>query len=82
MSLGKTKGMKISRQPSTIRLLQLKNVQYFSPLGSLTINNARCTSEIKSITVMADTTLNKKKNLFYHQTELSLRTKLEAKLSK
>jgi len=38
-------------------------VEYFKYLGSLIINNARCASEIKSITAMADRSF-KKKNLF------------------
>ena len=48
----KTKVMRISRQPSPIRIMvdkkQLENVEYFNYLGKMIINAARCTREIKT----------------------------------
>jgi hypothetical protein len=46
------------------------------------INNARCTSEIKSIIAMAEATFNKKKTVFTITLDLSLRKKLGEKLRK
>jgi hypothetical protein len=43
---------------------QLENVEYFSYLGIMITNDARCTREIKSRIVMAKAAFNKKKNLF------------------
>jgi hypothetical protein len=55
MNVGNTKVMRISRQLSPIQIMmhqkQPGNVQYFSCLGSMTTNDARYTSEIKSKTV-------------------------------
>ena len=68
MSVCKTKVMRILWQPSTIPVgLQLENVEYFNYLCSLIINNARCTSEIKSITAMSEAAINKKKKKTFHQ---------------
>ena len=38
---------------TTIDPKQLENVEYFSYLGSMTTNDARCTREIKSRVTMA-----------------------------
>jgi hypothetical protein len=43
---------------------QLENVEYFSYLGSMITNNARCIREIKSRIVMAKTAFKKEKTLF------------------
>jgi hypothetical protein len=68
MNVEKTKVMRISRQPSSMKIMiyqkQLENVGYFNYLGSMITNDARCTSEIKSRIVMAKLAFNKKKNLF------------------
>jgi hypothetical protein len=65
----KTKGMRISRQPSPIKIMidqeQFENVEYFNYLGSMITNNARCTREIKSRIVMAKAAFNNKKT--FHQ---------------
>jgi hypothetical protein len=55
---------------------QLKNVEYFSYLGSMITNDARCTREIKSRIAMAKAAFNKKKNLFTSELDLNLRKKL------
>jgi hypothetical protein len=52
INLETTKVLRISRQPSPIQIMidqkQLKNVEYSSYLGSVMINNVRCTCEIIS----------------------------------
>jgi hypothetical protein len=67
MNVEKTKVMRISRQPASIKIMidqnQLENVEYFNYLGSMTTNDARCTRAIKSRIAMAKATFNKKKNL-------------------
>jgi hypothetical protein len=63
--VGKTKVMRISRQPSPMKIMidqkQLENMEYFNYLGSMITSDARCTREIKSRIAMAKTALNKKK---------------------
>jgi hypothetical protein len=80
MNVGKAKVMKISRQPSPMRIMidqkQLENVEYFNYSGSMITSDARCTREIKSRLAMAKPALNKKKNLFTSKLELNLRKKL------
>jgi hypothetical protein len=80
MNVLKTKVMRISRQPSRIKIMidqkQLENVEYLSYLGSMITNDARCTREIKSRIVMAKSSFNKKKTLFTSKLDLSLRKKL------
>jgi hypothetical protein len=65
MNVEKTKVMKISRQPSPMKIMihqkQLENVEYFNYLGSMKTSDARCTREIKSRIAMAKTAFNKKK---------------------
>jgi hypothetical protein len=78
MNVGKTKIMKISRQPSSMKIMinqkQLENVEYFNYLGSMITSDARCcTREIKSRIAMAKTSFNKKTNLFTSKLELNLR---------
>jgi hypothetical protein len=79
MNVGKTKVMRISRQPSPIKITidqkQLENVEYFNYLGSMITNDARCTREIKSRIVMTKAAFNKK-NLSTSKLDLNLRKKL------
>jgi hypothetical protein len=53
----KTNVMRISRQPSPIRIIvgqkQPENVEYVSYLGSKITNDARCTCKMKSRIVIA-----------------------------
>jgi hypothetical protein len=61
----RTKVMRISRQPSRVQFVtgrQPENVEYFSSLGSVITNYARCTGEIKSGIAMAKATFNKEKD--------------------
>ena len=57
MNVGKAKVMRISRQPSPVRIMidqkQLENVECFKYLGSRLSNDGRCTREIKSRIAMA-----------------------------
>jgi hypothetical protein len=77
MNVGKTKVMKISRQPSPSKIMidqkQLENVEYFNYLGSTITSDARCTREIEYRIVMAKAAFNKKKNLFTSKLDLNLR---------
>jgi hypothetical protein len=79
MNVEKTKVMRISRQPSPIKIMidqkQLKNVEYFNYLYNM-INDARCIREIKSRIAMAKAAFNKKKALFNSKLDLNLRKKL------
>jgi hypothetical protein len=52
---------------------QLENVEYFSYLGSMITNDARCTREIKSRIAIAKAAFNKKKKLFTSKLDLNLR---------
>jgi hypothetical protein len=76
MNMGKTEVMKISRQPSPMKIMidqkQLENVLYFNYLG---IWDARCTREIKSRIAMAKAAFNKK-TLFTSKLDLNLRKKV------
>jgi hypothetical protein len=80
MNVEKTKVMRISRQPSPMKIMidqkQLENVEYFNYLGSMITNDARCTCEIKSRIAMAKAAFNKKKTLFTSKLTLNLRKKL------
>jgi len=68
MNVEKTKVMRISRQPFPVTIMidqkQLENVEYFKYLGSILINDGRCTCEIKCITAMAKAAFIKKRALF------------------
>ena len=79
-SVEKTKVMRISRQPSPVTIMidqkQLENVECFKYLGSMLINDGRCTCEIKSRIAMAKAAFNKKKTLFTSTLNLNLRKKL------
>jgi hypothetical protein len=76
---GKAKVMRISWQPSPIKIRidqkQLENVEYFSYLGSMITNDARCTYAIKSGTATAKAAFNKKKTLPTSKLDLKLRKK-------
>jgi hypothetical protein len=58
---------KISRQPSPVQIVidkkQPENVEYFNSMGSTITNDARCTREIKSRSVMPKAAFNKMKTL-------------------
>jgi len=68
MNMGKTKVMRISRQPSLVTIMidqkQLENVECFKYLGSMLTNDGRCTCEIKSRIAMAKAAFNKKKTFY------------------
>ena len=68
MNVGKTKIMRISRQPSPVTTMidqkQLENMECFKYLGSMLTNDGRCTCEIKSRIAMAKAAFNKKKTLY------------------
>jgi hypothetical protein len=71
--------MRISREPSPIKIRidqnQLENVEYFSYLGGMITNDARCTHEIKSRIAMAKAAFDKKKTLLTSKLDLNLRKK-------
>ena len=72
--------MSIAKEPSPEQIMidhkQLKNVEYFSYLGSMATNDATCTCEIKSRIAMAQAAFNMKKSLFASKFDASLRKKL------
>ena len=76
MNVETTKVLRISRQPSPIQIMidqkQLKNVEYSSYLGSVMINNIRCTCEIISRITM-EKQYSTIWRLFQQQTELKFR---------
>jgi hypothetical protein len=80
MNVEKTKVMKISRQPSPVKIMieqkQLENVDSFKYLGSILTNDGRCTCKIKCRIAMAKAAFNKKRNLFTSTLDLELRKKL------
>jgi len=80
MNVEKTKVMRISRQPSPVKIMinqkQLENVESFKYLGSILTNDGRCTCEIKCRIATAKTAFNKKRTLFTSTLDLELRKKL------
>jgi hypothetical protein len=80
MNVEKTKVMKISRQPSPVKIMiakkQLENVESFKYLGSVLTNDGRSTCEIKCRIAMAKAAFNKKRALFTSTLDLELRKKL------
>ena len=80
MNVEKTKVMRISIQPSPVKIMidqqQLESVECFKYLGNMLTNDGRCTCEIKSRTVMAKAAFHKKKTLFTSKLDLHLRKKL------
>jgi len=81
MNVEKTKIRRISLQPPTVQIIvdqkEVENADYFSYLGSLITNDARCTCEFKCRIAMAKAALNKKKTLFTSNFDLNLRKKLQ-----
>ena len=80
MNVEKTKVMRISRQPSPVKIMinqkQLENMESFKYLGSILTNDERCTCEIKCRIAMAKAAFNKKRTLFTSTLDLELRKKL------
>jgi hypothetical protein len=68
VNVDKTKIMRISREPSPLHFMvaqkQLENVEYINYLVSMITNDARCTREIKSRTVMVKAAFSRMKTLF------------------
>jgi hypothetical protein len=80
MNVEKTKVMRISRQPSPVKLGMIDHNNwrmwnFFKYLGSM-LNDGRCTCEIKSRIAMAKAAFNKKRALFTSKKDLELRKKL------
>jgi len=77
---GKTKVMRISRQPLPVKIIidqkQLENVESCKYLSSILRNDGRCTCEIKCRIAMAKAALNKKRTLLTSTMDLELRKKL------
>jgi hypothetical protein len=73
MTVEKTKVVRISRQPSPVKIMmnkkQPENVKHFNYLGSMMINDARYTREIKFRIAIGKPAFNKKKT-FHQQIEL------------
>jgi hypothetical protein len=80
MNVEKTKVMRISRQPSPVKLMidqkQTENVESFKYLDSILTNDGRCTCEMKCRIAMTKAAFNKKRNLFTSTLDLELRKKL------
>jgi hypothetical protein len=80
INVEKTKVMRISRQPSPVKIMidqkQLENVESFEYLGSMLTNDGRCACEIKSRIAMAKAAFNKKRALFTSTLDLKLWKKL------
>jgi hypothetical protein len=78
--VGKTRVMRISRQPFPVKLMihqkQLENVESFKYLGSVLTTDGICACEIKSWIAMAEAAFNKKRALFTSKMDLELRKKL------
>jgi hypothetical protein len=73
------KVMRIARKPSPVQFTADKksdNVEYFNYLGSMTTNDARCTSKIKYNILKAKAALSEKKSLFTSKLDLNIRKKL------
>jgi hypothetical protein len=77
---GKTKLMRISRQPTPVKIMidqrQIENVESFKYLDSILTDDVRCTCEIKCWIAMGKTAFNKKRNLFTRTLDLELGKKL------
>jgi hypothetical protein len=73
MNVEKTKVMRISRQPFSVKIIidqkQLENVESFKYLGSTLTNDGRCTCKIKCRIAMAKAAFNKKRTLSCIQQE-------------
>ena len=79
MNVEKTKVMRISRQPFSVKIMidqqQLENVESFKYLGSILTNDARCACVIKCRIAMAKAAFNKMRALFTSTLDLELRKK-------
>jgi hypothetical protein len=68
MNLENSNVMQISRKSSQAQIMidekQLENVEYFSYLGSMITNDARCRCEIKSRISMVKAAFNRKEDPF------------------
>jgi len=77
---GKTKVIRISRQPLTVKIMtdqkQLENVGSFKYFGSILTNDRRCAYEIEYRIAMAKAAFNKKRALLTSTLDLELRKKL------
>jgi hypothetical protein len=75
----KLKVMIIAKQPSQIQIMvdqkRVENLEYFSHVGSMITNYARCTREIKSKIAMAKTAFSKK-IIFTNKFDLNVRREL------
>jgi len=71
--------MRISKLPSLVQIMkgqkELENVKYLEYMGSMIINDARCTCDFKSRIVVAVAAFNKKKKLFTSKLDSNLRKK-------
>ena len=71
--------MKIAMQSSPMQIMidqkQPENVEYFSYLGSMIANYARCMWEIKFRIVMARAAFNRKKTVFTSKLDINLKKK-------
>jgi hypothetical protein len=80
MNVGKTKVMRISRQPFPVKIMlyqtQLENVEAFKYLGSILTNDVRRTCENKYRIAMTKDAFNKNRALFTSKLDLELRKKL------
>jgi hypothetical protein len=80
MNVEKTKVMKISRQPSSIPIMidekPLENVGYLNYLGSMIMDYARITRDVKSRIGTTKSAFSKKKTLVSSKLYLHLRKKL------
>jgi len=80
MNMGKTKLMRISRQPFPVKIMidqkELENVESFKYLGSILTNDGRCTCEIKWRIAMVKAAFNKMA-LFTSNLDLELRKNVE-----
>ena len=72
--------MRISRQPFPVKIMiqqkQLENVESFRYLGSILINDGRCTCDIKCRIATDKAAFNKKRAIFTNKLDLELRKKL------
>jgi hypothetical protein len=75
MNAEKTKVMRISRQPLPVKLMidhkQQENVESLKYLGSMLINDGRCTCETISWIAMAKAAFNKKRALYTSKMDLN-----------
>jgi hypothetical protein len=80
INVERTKVMRISRQPSPIKIMidqkQLDDEEHFSYLGSMITQDGRCTREIKCRIAMAKAAFNRKNTLCTSKLDLNLRKKL------